>query len=85
MAKNTDWIKDPLNSLTEGLKTNVDGIKNLIKTLDKKVIGKLCFKTVGAGSVIGAAVCGTLSLLGWSAFKNGLMKKETAKTEAINA
>ena len=85
MAKNTDWIKDPLNSLTEGLKTNVDGIKNLIKTLDKKVIGKLCFKTVGAGSVIGAAVCGTLSLFGWSAFKNGLMKKETAKTEAINA
>lgn len=85
MAANTDWLKNPLNSLTQGLKTNVDGIVKLIKNLDNKVIGKLCFKTIGAGSVIGAAVCGTLSLLGWSAFKTGLMKKETAKSEVVNA
>ena len=41
-------------------------------------------KTIGKFSLIGAAICGTLSTLGWGLFKGALMEKETKKSELVS-
>jgi len=79
MSRNSNWLSDPWKAFNDAIHGNIDGIKNMIKTLDKKVIRALAFKTVGAGSIIGAVVCGTLSTLGWFGLKKGLMTKENEK------
>ena len=77
MTKSTDWITNPLKSLQE---TVVKASKELNKGLTKAPL-----KTIGPFSLAGAAICATLSTLGWFGFKKALMKKEVAKAEAAAA
>lgn len=74
MFKDISWLTEPLSKLQEGLQKS-------LKSFDKG-LGNLPIKTIGKWSAIGAAVCGTTSLLGWFGFKSLLMRKETAKTQA---
>ena len=79
MSHSGNWLSDPWKAFNDAIHGNIDGIKNMIKSLDKKLIGALAFKTVGVGSIIGAVVCGGLSTLGWFGLKKGLMAKENEK------
>lgn len=74
MCKDFNWITDPLKNMQTTL---MDTIKNLNKGL-----GNAPIKTIGKWSAIGAAVCGTLSTLGWFGLKKGLMTKENEKAIA---
>lgn len=77
LGKDFKWFSEPFKAMQEG-------ILNGFKAIDKG-LGNAPIKTIGKWSAIGAAACGTLSLLGWAGLKKGLMKKETAKTEAAQA
>jgi len=77
LGKNCKWFTDPLKAMQENI---INGIKQIDSSL-----GKAPIKTIGKWSAIGAAACGTLSLLGWAGLKKGLMKKETQRTEMAQA
>ena len=79
MSRNSNWLSEPFRIFGDALRGNFDGIKNMIKTLDKKVIKAIALKTVVPGAVIGAVACGTLSTLGWFGLKKSLMTKENEK------
>ena len=79
MSQDSKWLSEPLKAFTDALHGNIEGIKNMIKTLDKNVIKAIALKTVLPGALIGATVCGTLSTLGWFGLKKGLMTKENEK------
>ena len=74
MFKDISWLTAPLSKFQESA-------ANAVKSVDKG-LGNLPIKTIGKCSAIGAAICGTLSTLGWFGLKSMLMRKETAKTDA---
>ena len=75
MLKDSSWITEPLKGMQDSI---VSGAKELNNGL-----GKVPLKTIGKFSLIGAAICGTLSTLGWGLFKGALMEKETKKSELV--
>lgn len=77
LGKDFKWFSEPFRAMQKAI---LDGIKRLDKGL-----GNAPIKTIGKYSVYGALACGTLSLLGWFGLKKGLMRKETAKTQAAEA
>lgn len=77
LGKDFKWFSEPFKAMQTAI---LDGFKRIDKGL-----GMAPIKTIGKWSIAGAATCGVLSLLGWAGLKKGLMKKETAKTEAVQA
>ncbi len=77
LGKDLSWFSEPFKAMQKGI---LEGIRAIDKGL-----GHAPIKTIGKYSVFGALACGTLSLLGWFGLKKGLMKKENAKLEELNA
>ncbi len=77
LGKDFKWFTEPFKAMQEAI---LDGIKRLDKGL-----GMAPVKTIGKWSAIGALTCGVVSLLGWLGLKGMLMKKESAKTQAVQA
>ncbi len=76
-GKDFSWITEPFRAMQKSI---LDGIKRLDRGLSNAPI-----KTIGKWSAAGAAVCGTISTLGWFGLKKMLMKKETEKLNSANA
>ncbi len=77
LGKDFKWFSEPFKAMQEAI---LNGFKNIDIGL-----GKAPIKTIGKWSAIGAAACGTISLLGWAGMKKGLMKKETANLENVQS
>ena len=77
LGKDFSWFSEPFKAMQKSI---LDGIKRLDRGL-----GNAPVKTIGKFSLAGAAICGTLSTLGWFGLKKMLMKKETDKLNFVNA
>ncbi len=75
MGKDLTWITEPLKNMQKSI---VQGAKDLNKGL-----GKAPIKTIGKWSAAGAAICGTVSTLGWLLFKKSIMRKEQKKLDNL--